>query len=68
MEENAKLKDQLEKGLGTCIQGEKDLNDLLRNQKEVVAKKGIGFAPKSKSKKKNDKTKRPPPLKQTFVK
>ena len=57
MEENAKFKDQLEKGLVTCIQGEKNLNDLLSNQKEVVAKKGIGFAPKSKNKKKNDKTK-----------
>ena len=34
-----------------------------------MAKEGIGFAPKSKSKnKKNNKTKRPPPLKQTFVK
>ena len=33
-----------------------------------MAKEGIGFAPKSKNKKKNDKTKRPPPLKQTFVK
>ena len=63
------MKDQLEKGLVTCIQGEKDLNGLLCNQKQVVAKEGIGFAPKSKSKKKkNDKTKRPPPLKQTFVK
>ena len=52
----------------TCIQGEKNLNDLLSNQKEVVAKEGVGFAPKSKNKKKNDKTKRPPPLKKTFVK
>ena len=68
VEENAKLKVQLEKGLVTCIQGEKNRNDLLSNRKEVVAKKGIGFAPKSKNKKKNDKTKRPPPLKQTFVK
>ena len=67
VEENAKLKDQLEKGLVTCIQGEKNLNDLLSNQKEVVAKEGIGFAPKSKDKKKNDKAKRPP-LKKTFVK
>ena len=67
VEENAKLKKQLEKGLVTCIQGEKNLNDLLSNQKEVVAKEGIGFAPKPK-KKKNDKTKQPPPLKQTFVK
>ena len=56
----------------SCIQGEKNLNDLLSNQKEVVAKEGVGFSPKSKNKKKNekknDKTKRPPPLKQTFVK
>ena len=51
-----------------CIQGEKNLNNLLSNQKEVVAKEGVGFAPKSNNKKKNDKTKRPPPLKQTFVK
>jgi len=68
VEENAKLKEQLEKGLVSCIQGEKNLNDLLSNQKEVVSKEGIGFVPKSKKKKKNDKTKLPPPLKQTFVK
>ena len=51
----------------SCIQGEKNLNDLLSNQKEIVGKKGIGFAPKSKNKK-NDKSKQPLPLKQTFVK
>src|SRR5215216_4057771 len=68
VEENAKLKEQLEKGLVSCIQGEKNLNDLLRNQKEVVGKEGVMFAPKSKNKKKNDKAKQPPPLKQTFVK
>ena len=67
VEENGKLKEQLEKGLVSCIQGEKNLNDLLRNQKEVVAKEGIGFATMPKNKKKNDKTKRPPPLMQTFV-
>ena len=50
VEENAKLKEQLEKGLVSCIQGEKNLNDLLSNQKEVVAKEGIGFTPKSKNK------------------
>ena len=43
VEENAKLKVQLEKGLVSCIQGEKNLNDLLSNQKEVVAKEGSGF-------------------------
>jgi chromosome segregation ATPase len=32
VEENAKLKEQLKKGLVTCIQGEKNLNDLLSNQ------------------------------------
>ena len=68
VEEIAKLKKQLEKGLVSCIQGEKNLDDLLSNQKEVVAKEGIGFVPKSKNNKKNDKAKRPPPLKQTFVK
>ena len=68
VEENAKLKEQLEKGIVSCIQGEKNLNDLLSNQKEVVAKEGIGYMPKSKNKKKNDKVKLPPPLKQTFVK
>ena len=49
---------------------EKNLNDLLSNQKEVVAKVGIGLAPKTKkkNKEKNNKTNRPPPLKQTFVK
>jgi hypothetical protein len=67
VEENAKLKEQIEKGLVTCIQGEKNLNELLSNQKEVVAKEGLGFVPKSK-KKKNNKIKKPLPLKEVFVK
>jgi hypothetical protein len=65
------LKEQLEKGLVSCIQGEKNLNELLSNQKEVVAKEGLGFAPKSKKKKKSNKkskTKQALPLKDTFVK
>ncbi|KAI5010890.1 hypothetical protein ZWY2020_013027 [Hordeum vulgare] len=66
MEENAKLKEQLKKGLVTCIQGEKNLNDLLSNQKEVAGTKGLGFATKSKKKKKN-KTKPSPSLKDIFV-
>ena len=45
VEENAKLKEQLEKGLVSCIQGEKNLNDLLSNQKDVVAKEGLGSHP-----------------------
>jgi hypothetical protein len=67
VEENAKLKEQLDKGLVTCIKGEKNLNGLLSNQKEVVAKEGLGFVPKSKKKKKS-KTKQPLPLKEVFVK
>ena len=51
----------------TCIQGEKNLNDLLSNQKEVVGKEGLGFAPESKKKNKT-KTKKALPLKETFVK
>ena len=51
----------------TCIQGEKNLNDLLSSQKEVVAKEGVGFAPKSKKNKKK-KTKQPPQLMENFVK
>ena len=37
------MKDQLEKGLVTCIQGEKNLNDLLSNQKRHVGKDVLGF-------------------------
>ena len=55
-EENKKLKAQIEKGLVSCIQGEKNLNDLLSNQKECVAKEGIGFDPSSKKKKTKKKS------------
>jgi hypothetical protein len=41
------LKAQLEKGLVSCIQGEKNLNDLLSSQKEVIGKEGIGFGASS---------------------
>jgi len=74
--ENKKLKEQLEKGLVSCIQGEKNLNELLSNQKECVAKEGIGFDPsqkkkKNKHKKKKNKKKKhqatPPQQQITFV-
>ena len=58
----------------SCIQGEKNLNEILRNQKECVAKEGIGFDPsqnkKSKHKKKNKKKNHqatPPQQQITFV-
>src|ERR1043165_6426084 len=57
IEENARLKAQLEKGLVSCIQGEKTLNDLLSSQKEVIGKEVIGFGA-SASKKNNDKKKK----------
>ena len=51
------MKDQLEKGLVSCIQGEKNLNELLSNQKECVAKEGIGFDRSQKKKGKKKKRK-----------
>ena len=75
IEENARLKAQLEKGLVSCIQGEKNLNDLLSSQKEVIGKEGIGFgasSSKEKNKKRKNKKKKgkaPPPTKDVaFVK
>jgi hypothetical protein len=72
VEENSKLKAQLEKGLVTCIQGEKNLNDLLVNQKEHVGKEGIGFGAKAKKKKNKSKKKKtlpsPPNANIVFVK
>ena len=46
--ENNRLKAQLEKGLVSCIQGENNLNNLLRNQRRVVGKEGLGFGVTSK--------------------
>jgi hypothetical protein len=64
------LKAELAKGLATCIQGEKNLNDLLSNQHMFKCKEGLGFvvesskkrdlglvAESSKMKKKNKKKK-----------
>ena len=57
VEENGKLKAQLEKGLASCIQGEKNLNDLISGQKENLGKEGLGFnsEPNKKTKKKKNK-------------
>src|SRR6266567_7194275 len=52
-EENAKLKEQLEKGLLTCVQGEKNLNELLNGQRDNADKRGLGFVPETHKKKKN---------------
>jgi hypothetical protein len=68
VKENTMLKAQLETDLVSCIQGEKNLNDHLNNQKKVVAKAGLGFVPKSKKKNKKKKAKNAAPLKDVFVK
>lgn len=45
VEGNTKLKEQLEKGLVSCIQGEKNLNELLSNQKELWLWKHLDLHP-----------------------
>src|ERR1041385_642370 len=45
IEENLSLHAQLKKGLLTCAQGEKNLNDVLSHHKESFAKEGLGFDP-----------------------
>jgi hypothetical protein len=44
------LKAELAKGLATCIQGEKNLNDLLSNQRMFKGKEGLGFVVESSKK------------------
>jgi hypothetical protein len=43
IEENPRLNAKLAKGLATCIQGEKNLNDLLSSQRMIKGKEGLGF-------------------------
>ena len=50
----------------TCAQGQKNLNEVLRQHNEVFAKEGLGFDP-SASKKKTSSQKCTTPLKETFV-
>ena len=66
LEENRSLKAQLERGLMTCAQGQKNLSEVLSQHNEVVAKEGIGFDP-STSKKKTSSQKSTTPIKETFV-
>jgi hypothetical protein len=73
IEENTRLKAQLAKALATCIQGEKNLNDLLSNQRmnkdkeglefvtESSKKEGLGVVAESSKKKKKNKKNRPTP-------
>ena len=52
IEENKRLKATIDKGLATCVQGKKNLDDLLSTQRENMSKEVIGFPPNSKTKKK----------------
>src|SRR3954462_15771109 len=45
IEENLTIHAQLKKGLLTCAQGEKNLNDVLNHHKESLDKEGLGFDP-----------------------
>ena len=67
VEENSRLKAQVEKGLVSSILGDKSLNDLLSSQKEVIGKEGIGFGAVP-SKKKNKTKGTTPPETIKFVK
>ena len=67
IEENARLKAQLEKGLATCIQGEKNLHDLLNDHRKAFGLEGIGYNPNEKSNNKK-KAKAPPRTNISFVK
>jgi hypothetical protein len=50
IEENNRLKANLANGLATCIQGEKNINDLLNNQRMFKGKEGLGFVAESSNK------------------
>src|ERR1041384_368477 len=50
IEENITLHAQLKKGLLTCAQGEKKLNEVLSHHKESLAKEGLGFDPSTSAK------------------
>ena len=45
IKENLSLHAQLKKGLITCAQGEKNLNEVLSHHKMSIAKEGLGFDP-----------------------
>src|ERR1041384_515977 len=66
-EENIALHAQLKKGLLTCAQGEKNLNDVLSHHKETLAKEGLGFDPSTSATKDVALSKGSTPQKVVFV-
>src|SRR3954469_8728620 len=67
IEENIALHAQLKKGLLTCAQGEKNLNDVLSHHKESFAKEGLGFDPSTSVTKDVTLSKESTPQKVIFV-
>ena len=66
LEENCSLKAQLDRGLMTCAQGQKTLNEILSQHNGGFAKEGLGFNP-STAKKSASPLKCTTPLKEIFV-
>ncbi len=66
LEENCSLKAQLDRGLMTCAQGQKTLNEILSQHNGGLAKEGLGFNP-STAKKSASPLKCTTPLKEIFV-
>src|SRR3954462_2972803 len=67
IEENIATHAQLKKGLLTCAQGEKNLNEVLSHHKESIAKEGLGFDPSTSATKDVALSKRSTPQKVVFV-
>jgi hypothetical protein len=67
IEDNLALHAQLKKGLLTCAQGEKNLNDVLSHHKESFAKEGLGFDPSTSVTKDVTLSKESTPQKVIFV-
>ena len=67
IKENLALHAQLKKGLITCAQGEKNLNDVLSHHKETIAKEGLGFDPSTSVTKDVTLSKESTPQKVIFV-
>src|ERR1041385_3545220 len=67
IEENLALHAQIQKGLITCAQGEKNLNDVLSHHKEYTAKEVLGFDPSRSVKKVVTLSKGSTPKKVIFV-
>src|SRR3954464_5731515 len=67
IEENIALHAQLKKGLLTCAQGEKNLNEVLSHHKESISKEGLEFDPSTSATKDVTPSKGSTPQKVIFI-